>query len=571
MSFDFLPQNNKPVKFHPPKVAVLGSFSWMLFFVVLLVIGGSIAWSPVKVAIRDAWARSHAHEAVESMEVDDLGHAISELIEARKLSPEEPEVIRATITYLKMVKGDRRELAYNLRLLATKEQLRGEDQILYGMCLVELGRMDEARRMFAKLPQEVAGSPQALDLLARLQAAEGQGAAALDSARKARILDKDSPEARLQLAIENSRSAFPEYRSQSWSELWALCLLPPPVGIAAARAMLHDARFTAEDAKRLLPIVESHPHADLAIRLEIVSALIRFFPDQKQELIRREVSRYEINKTGTLVEMAAWLAEHRDHASLLHLIPPQIAASSRPLFTALIKALAGEGRWQEMKQALTSQRPPVSNSLVSIWLADAESHLQPDMKESRRQLGFAVATSIASNEFEELELAAALSERLGLSELALECLFHLANKVEQRRADFLFRARRVASASKDTRALLEAARSLTRANPSNAQLADELAYLRLLLGEEMEMVFTDKVDSPRLFRALAAYRLGDHPALDDLMASMSRSEGMSAGQRAVLSGLLAKAGKIAEAFQLAEKIPDALLLDEELQFLNLAR
>jgi len=571
MSFDFQPQNDTPVEFHQPKVPVLGRFSVWLIALVGLVIAGGIAWRPARTALRDAWARSHAREAVVSMEADDMGHAIAELIEARNLSPEEPEVLHAIIQYLKLAKGDRRELAYHLRLLATKQPLSIEDQLLHGTCLVELGRIDEARRVYAALPAEVADTSEALALLARLQAAEGQGGAAIESARKARQLDKDSPEARLELAIENSRSAFPEYRNQSWSELWALCQLPPPVGIAAARAILRDARLTAEDAKRLLPIVESHPHADLAIRLDIVSALIRFFPDQKAELVRREVSRFETEKTGTLVELAAWLAAHREHALLLKLIPPQLAMSSRPLFTALIKALAGEGRWQEMKQALTSKRPPVSNTLVSIWLADAESHLQPDLKESRRQLGFAIESSIAAREFEELELAAGLSERLGMPELALEGLLHLATSVEPRRSEFLLHAKSIAESSKDTRALLEVTRGLQEMNPANAQIAEELAYLRLLLGEEMEMVLSDATQAPALFRALAAYRLGDRGTLQNVMSNQPKADGMSAGRRAVLSGLLATTGKPAEAFQIAEKVPEALLLDEELAFLKLAR
>lgn len=571
MSFNFQPQNDTPVEFHQPKVPVLGRFSvWLMGFGALIVLG-LIAWSPARTAVRDAWARSHAREAVVSMEADDMGHAIAELIEARKLSPEEPEVLRAIIQYLKLAKGDRRELAYHLRLLATKQTLSMEDQLLHGTCLVELGRIEEARRVHAALPAEAASTPEGLELLARMQAAEGQTTAAARSARQARLLEKDSPEARLEFAIENSRSAFPEYRNQSWAELWELCQLPPPVGIAAARAILRDARLTAEDAKRLLPIIESHPHADLAIRLDIVSALIRFFPEQKAELIRREVSRFDNEKIGTLVEMAAWLAAHREHALLLKLVPPQLASSSRPLFTALIKALAGEGRWQEMKQALTHQRPPVSNTLVSIWLADAESHLQPDMKESRRQLGFAIESAIAAREFEELELAAGLSERLGMPELALEGLLHLATAVEARRSEFLLHAKSIAESSKDTRALLEVTRGLQELNPSNAQIAEELAYLRLLLGEEMEVVLSDATQAPALFRALAAYRLGDRGTLDHVMSSHLKADGMSAGRRAVLSGLLATTGKPAEAFQIAEKVPEALLLDEEMAFLKLAR
>ena len=55
------------------------------------------------------------------------------------------------------------------------------------------------------------------------------------------------------------------------------------------------------------------------------------------------------------------------------------------------------------------------------------------------------------------------------------------------------------------------------------------------------------------------------------MSSHLKADGMPPGRRAVLSGLLATTGKPAEAFQIAEKVPAALLLDEEMAFLKLAR
>ena len=48
-------------------------------------------------------------------------------------------------------------------------------------------------------------------------------------------------------------------------------------------------------------------------------------------------------------------------------------------------------------------------------------------------------------------------------------------------------------------------------------------------------------------------------------------DGLPPGQRAVAAGLLQMAGRAGEAFQIAEKVPEALLLDEELAFLKKAR
>jgi hypothetical protein len=74
-----------------------------------------------------------------------------------------------------------------------------------------------------------------------------------------------------------------------------------------------------------------------------------------------------------------------------------------------------------------------------------------------------------------------------------------------------------------------------------------------------------------LLRSLAAYRLGDQAAVMKYLADLGNTTTLSAGQRAVAAGLLASVGKPERAWEIAEKVPDALLLQEELTFLERAR
>ncbi|MDZ4405034.1 hypothetical protein [Prosthecobacter sp.] len=46
---------------------------------------------------------------------------------------------------------------------------------------------------------------------------------------------------------------------------------------------------------------------------------------------------------------------------------------------------------------------------------------------------------------------------------------------------------------------------------------------------------------------------------------------LSPGERAVTAGLLSLTGKTAQAYQIAERIPNVTLLDEERVFLNRAK
>lgn len=141
--------------------------------------------------------------------------------------------------------------------------------------------------------------------------------------------------------------------------------------------------------------------------------------------------------------------------------------------------------------------------------------------------------------------------------------------------------------AKNTAILLEASRKLRELSPGSTVFADRLAYLRLILGVEMETVtLSSQTDESSvramvtvamervpaaLLGALAAYRLGDLESVKTHLGALPDPSSLPAGQRAVAAGLLALAGRPDRAFQIAEKVPDALLLREELAFLNHAR
>jgi hypothetical protein len=122
---------------------------------------------------------------------------------------------------------------------------------------------------------------------------------------------------------------------------------------------------------------------------------------------------------------------------------------------------------------------------------------------------------------------------------------------------------------------------LVEQNPANQTFAARLAYYRLVTGTDMEMAVWhhQQLEEPPSVQAantesivglLCAYRLHDTRRLEELISSFGGSEGLSPGERGVFAGLLAVAGKPAQAYRLAEKIPAGLLLPEEMAFLKRA-
>ncbi|WP_395749992.1 hypothetical protein [Prosthecobacter sp.] len=584
MAFQFNPESQAAVpKMAPPRERIgWFSISFIGIFGLLLVL--FIAWKPLSGAAKAAWARHHVKEAQAAISGNDLVGAVPHIRDACAWAPQDVEVIRVVIDYLKITKSDPSTLAQQLKLLAEKQPLTPDEVVLLGRSLIAVRKTAEARTLYEKMVPGGGSSPASLELLSELLDAEGHTAESAEIMRRSSQLKTNTPEARLQLAVEDRNHIFPEVRQQARAELWNLAELDTVVGLAAADRLVVDPDLNIPEARRLLEIVEHHPLKKLPDRLRVLSALMRLEPERRSAILDEEAARYRSDDKGNLIDLAHWLAQEKEYTRLLEIVPPNLAATSRSLYVSMLEALYGQQRWQELKDLLKQKRPPVSDTLAAIWMADVESRLQPDLSESRRLLTAAIEVASAKLNGDELYAAGLLSERLGLHDLSLRAYSSLAPLVPEKEIMFLQKAYEQAQLQKDGKALLVIARKLHDLRPSSAAFAERYDYLRLILGVEIETVTlatahtasaeeTNALDhiSPELLRALAAYRLGDNDSVKAQLHTLPDTKGLSAGQRAVIAGLLAQSGGVARAYQIAEKVPELLLLDEEKSFLNRAK
>lgn len=580
MSFDFNPDSQERVSEMEPPPERISRFNILVFAAFGLLVVVWLAWNPLVTASKTAWARHHVREALASMSGNDLVGAVPHLLTARRWAPEDVEVIRAVVEYLKITQTDQATLSQQLRLLAEKQPLTAEEQVLLGKSLVAVGKTADARGVYDKLNASANAAPKKLELLSEVLSAEGRVTEAAEVSRRSLMKNEDTPESRLQLAVQDQFHPHDVARGRARSELWQSAMLDNTLGMAAIQRLALDPALTLAEARRLLDLVDHHPHQDLNSHLHVVSALLLLQPEQRGRLLDAEISRFREEQSGNLPDLARWLAQHREYERLLKIVPRHLAVSSRPLYASMIEALAGQRRWQEIKELLKEKKPPVSDTLAAIWLADVESHLQPDLSESRRLLATAIEVAVAKVNAEELTAAAVLAERLGLADLALKSVVALAPLVPEKEIESLQHAFELACGQKDAAAQLHVSRRLHELRPGSSIFAERLDYLRLVLGVEVESVVFARQDHAEasaehipqsLLRALAAYRLGDKNAAKASMNELPDITRLPPGQRAVTAGLLFATGDPARAYQVAERVPEALLLDEERQFLNRAR
>lgn len=590
MAFQFDSDSQKKIPDMKLPRKRIGKFSWLVLGAFGLLIVSLIAWHPVTSVVRGMLARRNAKEAVAATAAKDWMKAHQALMLARQRAPEDEEVILAMVTFLKATGSDPGGLAQHLQRLKLKRPLTAEEELMLGRALISSGKTKDAREVYEKLPMKQSTQQPGLELLSSILNAEGHTKEAAEISHRAVVVSKAeaTPEMNFQAAMTDMGSHFVEVQNQAQKQLWQLAELGTQTGMDAILQLTLSRALTVPQAKRLMEMEEEHPLQSLGMRLMVVSAQMRLQPELRAQLAKAEVDRYISTKNGRLEDMAFWLMREKFNDQVLALVPRELAVQSRELYPILVQTLSQAERWEELQGILKVPNPPVSGTLLDLAMAEVLSHVQPDMRESRRILQGTVINAAQGGDLATLQIAAQLAEKLNFADVSCQAYQAAGMKAAENNASEaalknLQKSAELALRAKDTETLLNVSRQLHVISPSSAVFADRFEYLRLVLGVELEMVdlkaLTALADTkaavmvtleripPQLLLALSAYRLGDREAMEKHLASLPRAEGLPPGPRAVAAGLLSLAGKPDRAFQMAEKIPGALLLDEEKVFL----
>ncbi|MCB1276966.1 hypothetical protein [Prosthecobacter sp.] len=591
MAFEFIPDSQQPVpEMEPPKERI-GKFSIFLlssFGLLLLIL---LSWGTLRDAAHAALARQNAKEAQEAIESKDWKRAYDALVLARTRAPEDVEVITTMVEFLKVTGADPGGLAQQIRLLEQKRVLTAEEELLLGRSLIASGKTKDAREIYEKLPVKESVEKPGMELLSSILHAEGHTKEAEEIATRAAAQGEDSPEVHLKSTLDDLQSPFGEVRNHAVRQLWQIAELSTEPALEAIGRLASSRSLTLPEAHRLLDLVQKHPLKTLPTRLQVTSALMRLQPDQRTNLADAEIQRFETDKNGKREEIAYWLMSEHLNDRVFSLIPKDLAIQSRELYPILVQALAQAERWEELKEVLKLPRPPVPKSLRDLAMAEVQSHLQPDMREARQLLQGTVVNAIQEGNVATLRTAAALAEKLDLADIAglayKEAGFRAsALNAPEEAMQNLQKSAEMALRIKDTTTLLEVAGKLHELSPSSVVFSDRLTYLRLILGVEMETIDLSALTEhdaqkaglsikleripAELLLALSAYRLGDRTTMQKHLSSLQDAAALPPGPRAVAAGLLSMAGQTDRAYQIAEQIPGALLLDEERTFLKQA-
>ncbi len=447
----------------PPKYGVMtpfAKFAWTLIGLFVL----ALIWGAVKKSKQDLFRSPDAliDSARQAMRSKNWDQAAQDLVTARRLSPGNVKVTQAIVDLLKLTGTNSADLLQMLQLLNSQGAASPELQLLMAQTLLRLGRVAEAHQACDQLPKTIKSGTKALELMAGVLTAEGQPREAAEFARRAVVAMPDSQEKEYRLAVIDARHPHELIKLQARETFWKLADSQGEFRSKSIAYLAADPQLDESGARKLLKSLGPKcTKQELTLRLAVISSLARVRPDLRSALFREEVELFRQNAISSghsfseppaaeaeqvdpvknasatkspeplkstvpepeldedLKNICRWLASEKEHELLLELIPLKKALGSAELFASLVRALVEDQRWNELKKLLDENKAPVDPIRISIWLAEAEGHLQNDMQKTRSLLMRAIDAAGERKDVPLLLAAAATGEALNEPDLAL--------------------------------------------------------------------------------------------------------------------------------------------------------
>ncbi len=534
-------------------------------------------------------SRRHAEKSFAFLAKQNVADARREAVAAYQLAPNEPQAVRAVARFLTRVR-DPQALEFWRRLQQitplTPEDLRDEAAIA-----LVFGDANRAADAINVLTAAKNRGPADLLLNAQLAVLNGANAQARNILKQV-IDDARSDDAQkfqatvMQLAIDQVSGSGVDSPA-AWPRLEQLAERKDETGLnalvlLASRAMSSNDRGPSPlhlTSAQISEMLLQHPRAQVSQKLLALDLLEHENPARHDELINRAIADLGNADAQRLAALAGWLNAKGEYQRELDAIPLEKAMQNRDLFLQHLDALAGLGRWSEIKDLLNSDRFPLEPVMQLMYLARCNAQLG---ERTASDNNWQRAIEAARADSAKLMAVGNYAEKNGAFEIAKSA--YDAAAVETPKSRVAQQARlRLAQAQRDSTEIRKVLAEMLRLWPNDTAVQSDEAYLRLLsLGQantgansaadlrQIEQLAQDLVRREPANLAhrtlLALARLHQNRPADALAVYQDLQispDAFTPSARAVHAAVLAANNDTAGAKSEAEKIPPGALLPEE--------
>ena len=332
-----------------------------------------------------------------------------------------------------------------------------------------------------------------------------------------------------------------------------------------------EAAPSPDEARLLGERLGRHPLAGDEESLLGLTWKLRSEPDQREKILDGAVSTFSKRGTKGTAAIGRWLVQNHEARRAIRLIPMATARENRELFLIYVDALADLGRWQDLQILLAGRAPlPVDPTIRNLY--EFRTALALGRGEESRQHWSDVRKSMVNADPKTVLYVAQYAERLGMRDDAAKAYRMLTGIAGAERAGYLGLIL-LTEQSGDTRKLRDQMREFAGRYPSEFEPQNDLAYLDLLLNENVPESMERTAKLVKRFPDMLAYRTTlalAHLRAGDAAAARKVYDGVTInwstakpGWHAVYAAVLAASGGQALAHTHAGQIQIARLKPEE--------
>ena len=372
----------------------------------------------------------------------------------------------------------------------------------YAELLIKTNRLNLAEKVIDPLLKDNPDT-KALQLAARYSRKIGDNVKASEYLRVAskRTPDDDAP--RFQLAEVLAQSTDAADQAEARKILWELAARPIVYKKAAVEALAAAPELTTDERKRLLQELTALTPKTAKDDLLAADMRIQLQPDEAARVYREEVERWRNGQSQELLDLARWLNAHQQPELVLSIFPVERTLEDNQLLLARLDALATLQRWNDIDGVLNRTDVTLDPSVIESFRARTALERNANLD---AEVHWNHAISLAASDPYKLRFVANFAEQSRATAAALKAYEQLARFPEH--ADFAYRGtQRVSQRSGDTAAQRAAMSKISARAPEDPNAADQLAYLNLLLGEDVDQNFAVAKKLAEQYPSRLSYRV----------------------------------------------------------------
>ena len=372
----------------------------------------------------------------------------------------------------------------------------------YAELLIKTNRLNLAEKVIDPLLKDNPDT-KALQLAARYSRKIGDNVKASEYLRVAskRTPDDDAP--RFQLAEVLAQSTDAADQAEARKILWELAARPNVYKKAAVEALAAAPELTTDERKRLLQELTALTPKTAKDDLLAADMRIQLQPDEAARVYREKVERWRNGRSQELLDLARWLNAHQQPELVLSTFPIERTLEDNQLLLARLDALATLQRWNDIDGALDRTDVTLDPSVIESFRARTALERNANLD---AEVHWNHAISLAAGDPYKLRFVANFAEQSRATAAALKAYEQLARFPEH--ADFAYRGtQRVSQRSGDTAAQRAATSKISARAPEDPNAADQLAYLNLLLDEDVDQNFAVAKKLAEQYPSRLSYRV----------------------------------------------------------------